>query len=68
MLLEQIKSFILKHFWVQIHNKKNKMENLIDDDLDLSSCDESDNESDNGSDDRSDDGSNDQFVEDKLEN
>ena len=44
------------------------MENLIDDDLDLSSCDESDNESDNGSDDRSDDGSNDQFVEDKLEN
>ena len=27
--------------------KKNKMENLIDDDLDLSSSDESDNESDN---------------------
>ena len=30
--------------------KMNKMENLINDDLDLSSSDESDNESDNGSD------------------
>ena len=30
--------------------RKNKMENLINDDLDLSSSDESDNESDNGSD------------------
>ena len=30
--------------------KKNKMENLINDDLDLSSSDESDNELDNGSD------------------
>ena len=30
--------------------KKNKMENLINDDLDLSSSDESDNEFDNGSD------------------
>ena len=29
---------------------KNKMENLINDDLDLSSSDESDNESNNGSD------------------
>ena len=34
--------------------KKNKMENLIDDDLDLRSSDESDNESDNGSDNESD--------------
>ena len=30
--------------------KKNKMKNLINDDLDLSSSDESDNEFDNGSD------------------
>ena len=30
--------------------RKNKMENLINDDLDLSSSDESDNETDNGSD------------------
>ena len=30
--------------------RKNKMENLISDDLDLTSSDESDNESDNGSD------------------
>ena len=30
--------------------RKNKMENLINDDLDLSSSDEYDNESDNGSD------------------
>ena len=30
--------------------RKNKMENLINDDLDLSSSDQSDNESDNGSD------------------
>ena len=35
--------------------KKNKMENLINDDLDPSSSDESDNESDNGSDDETDD-------------
>ena len=34
--------------------KKNKMENLINDDLDLSSSDESDNESDNGFDNGSD--------------
>ena len=32
---------------MQIHNKK-KMENLINDDLDPSSSDESDNESENG--------------------
>ena len=40
-------------------NKKNKMENLINDDLDLSSSDESDQESDNefdnGSDNETDD-------------
>ena len=35
--------------------RKNKMENLINDDLDLSSSDESDNESDNGSDNEIDD-------------
>ena len=35
--------------------KKNKMENLISDDLDPSSSDESDNEFDNGSDDETDD-------------
>ena len=34
--------------------KKNKMENLINDDLDLSSSDESDNELDNGSDNETD--------------
>ena len=34
--------------------RKNKMENLINDDLDLSSSDQSDNESDNGSDNESD--------------
>ena len=34
--------------------RKNKMENLINDDLDLSASDESDNESDNGSDNESD--------------
>ena len=34
--------------------RKNKMENLINDDLDLSSSDESDNESDNKSDNESD--------------
>ena len=34
--------------------KKDKMENLINGDLDLSSSDESDNESDNGSDNESD--------------
>ena len=34
--------------------RKNKMENLINDNLDLSSSDESDNESDNGSDNESD--------------
>ena len=34
--------------------RKNKMENLINDDLDLSSSDESDNESDNESDSESD--------------
>ena len=34
--------------------RKNKMENLINDDLDLSSSDESDNESDNESDGKSD--------------
>ena len=33
--------------------KNNKMENLINDDLDLSSSDESDSESDNGSDNES---------------
>ena len=35
--------------------RKNKMENLINDDLDLSSSDDSDNESDNGSDNEIDD-------------
>ena len=35
--------------------KENKMENLINDDLDLSSSDESDNESDNDFDDETDD-------------
>ena len=35
--------------------RKNKMGNLINDDLDLSSSDESDNESDNGSDNEIDD-------------
>ena len=35
--------------------RKNKMENLINDDLDLSSSDESDTESDNGSDNEIDD-------------
>ena len=40
--------------------RKNKMENLINDDLDPSSSDESDNEFDNGSDNESDnDGSSD---------
>ena len=34
--------------------KKNKMENLINDDLDPNSSDESDNESDDGSDDEAD--------------
>ena len=34
--------------------RKNKLENLINDDLNLSSSDESDNESDNGGDDESD--------------
>ena len=34
--------------------RKNKMENLINDDLDLSPSDQSDNESDNGSDNESD--------------
>ena len=34
--------------------RKNKMENLINNDLDLSSSDQSDNESDNGSDNESD--------------
>ena len=34
--------------------RKNKMENLINDDLDLSSSDESDSESDNGSDNETD--------------
>ena len=34
--------------------RKNKMENLISDDLDLTSSDESDNESDNGSDNETD--------------
>ena len=34
--------------------RKNKMENLINDDLDFSSSDESDNESGNGSDNKSD--------------
>ena len=35
--------------------KKNKMENLVNDDLDLSSSDESDNESDNDFDNETDD-------------
>ena len=35
--------------------RKNKMENFINDDLDLSSSDESDNESDNKSDNETDD-------------
>ena len=35
--------------------RKNKMENLVNDDLDLSSSDESDNESDNDSDNESSD-------------
>ena len=39
--------------------KKNKMENLINDDLDQSSSDESDNESDNGFGNKSDSESND---------
>ena len=34
--------------------RKNRMENLINDDLDLSSCDESDNESDSETDNESD--------------
>ena len=38
--------------------RKNKIENLINDDLDLSSSDESDNESDNKSDNESDNGIN----------
>ena len=43
--------------------KKNKMENLINDDLDPSSYDESDNESDNEIDNESDnDETNEQFV------
>ena len=36
--------------------RKNKMENLINDDLDLHSSDESDNEFDNGSDNETDNG------------
>ena len=36
--------------------RKNKMENLINDDLDLSSSDESDNESDNETDNKTDNG------------
>ena len=40
--------------------KKNKMENLINDDLDLSSSDESDSESDNESDNELDNGSDNQ--------
>ena len=41
--------------------RKNKMENLINDDLHLSSSDQSDNESDNGSDNESDSESDYQF-------
>ena len=37
--------------------RKNKMENLVNDDLDLSSSDESDNETDNGTDNEIDNGS-----------
>ena len=44
---------LLEEFKYEI--KKNKMENLINDDLDPNSCDDSDNESDNASDSRSDD-------------
>ena len=40
--------------------KKNKMENLINDDLDLSLYDESDNESDNETDNESDDAESDE--------
>ena len=40
--------------------KKNKMENLLNDDLDLSSYDESDNESDNETDNESDDAESDE--------
>ena len=40
--------------------KKNKMENLINDDLDPSSYDESDNESDNETDNESDDAESDE--------
>ena len=42
---------ILKHFWNNVNLKKmNKMKNLINDDFEPSSSDESYNESDNGSD------------------
>ena len=41
--------------------RKNKMENLINDDLDLSSCDQSDNESDNEADNESNSESDNQF-------
>ena len=44
---------------MQIHNKNNEMEKLINDDLDPSSSDESDNESDNWYDNRSQSESND---------
>ena len=51
-------STVLEEFKYVI--RKNKMENLINDDLDPSSSDESDNEFDNGSDNESDnDGSSD---------
>ena len=46
LLLERIKSIVHKHFCKYVI-RKNKMGDLINGDLDLSSSDESDNESDN---------------------
>ena len=55
MLLEQIKRYPQSLLVECKHEvKKNKMENLINDDLDLSSSDEYDDESDNESGDGSD--------------
>ena len=59
MPLEDVKGIIPKY-----EIKKNKLENLINDNLDLSSSDESDSEFDNGFDHESDNGEfNDYFDE-----
>ena len=52
MLLEQRKDIIRKHFWKNVNIKKTRteVENLINNDLDSSSYDESDSEFDNVSD------------------